>query len=171
MAACAAVDRGDDGGEALEPTTTHDGGSAGTKSSTTAGLGGAAGEPIGGGGVEGGGGPGSGGLGGACGMGGLGGMGPTGAGGGGLCASCQEMIQSSDPTGPLDGLCGWNAQTQSCAPASSCEVYSALFACTCSVSCVAECGNNVCTGQSFTNDCLNCIYSSCGSELALCQSN
>lgn len=68
------------------------------------------------------------------------------------CASCAEFI-----TEGMGTLC----------PESE-FYYKDLFSCICAESCIPQCGNNLCSGASPSDDCGGCITSACDLELNTC---
>lgn len=114
------------------------------------GSGGAGGSTGGTGGVGGGGVGGTGG--------GVGGTG--GAGGGASCVTCSEFITpdlNPDELPTCDGA--------------STELYNALFDCTCTGACMADCGDNICdpNNGAATDACLTCIQQGgCMTEFSDC---
>jgi hypothetical protein len=114
---------------------------------------------------------GTGGMGmGGMGMGGMG-MGGMGMGGASMCLSCSDIVQSMMPPTMFDQLCGWDAQSQSCMPNTSCAIYEALFVCACTTNCVGSCANNACMGQTPNNACINCIGAQCSAQFNACNND
>lgn len=125
--------------------TTGSGGTGGTGTTTTSGMGGDA----------------SGGSGG----------GDEGGGGGAACVTCGTFL-SQFGQHETSALCGYQSEDPgtgelTCDPGSSCEIFSAAVACTCS-DCVADCGDNVCMGMTITPACAACAEAECKTEQDAC---
>lgn len=92
----------------------------------------------------------------------------SGSGGGG-CIGCGDYIagQSTNP----EQLCGFvdfdpgNGQI-TCQPNTSCQLLQDLQTCACT-DCAADCAG-ACNGQPASNQCLNCITTTCNMEFNAC---
>jgi len=69
------------------------------------------------------------------------------------CLSCAEVLTE----GSMGQLCP-KAEL----------FYKELVSCVCAELCIPQCGSNTCAGGTATDDCSNCIVSSCQVELSNC---
>lgn len=68
------------------------------------------------------------------------------------CLTCAEFIQAGEGT-----LC----------PESE-GFYKEFITCVCTELCIPQCGSNVCSGSTATQDCINCITMACDVQFNQC---
>jgi hypothetical protein len=81
--------------------------------------------------------------------------------GGGLCVNCDEAVKSTGLVTPPAPFC---------TPAAE-KAFDDLKNCACTVSCMTDCGGNICTGTAATTECSTCVQTNCSTANLDCQEN